>query len=222
MSTSKAIRLGVLSLSASLLLAACDDNDTQDTTPVEDDTEQTGDTDAGDDTAADNTGEDDTDDTAADNTSDDETDGAADDANDSQGIQGMTFSVSLDDAIDQFYETFGSEDINISEIQFNYDDGRYLYEFEGWDGQYEYELDIDAETGEIVQQEQDDDDDSGDILDLEGIISPEEAMEAALDASGSGYVEEWGLEVEDGRTIYDIDVEGGSDQQVDAQTGDVL
>jgi len=222
MSTSKAIRLGVLSLSASLLLAACDDNDTQDTTPVEDDTEQTGDTDAGDDTAADNTGEDDTDDTAADNTSDDETDGAADDANDSQGIQGMTFSVSLDDAIDQFYETFGSEDINISEIRFNHDDGRYLYEFEGWDGQYEYELDIDAETGEIVQQEQDDDDDSGDILDLEGIISPEEAMEAALDASGSGYVEEWGLEVEDGRTIYDIDVEGGSDQQVDAQTGDVL
>lgn len=222
MSTSKAIRLGVLSLSASLLLAACDDNDTQGTTPVEDDTEQTGDTVAGDDTAADNTGEDDTDDTAADNTSDDETDGAADDANDSQGIQGMTFSVSLDDAIDQFYETFGSEDINISEIQFNHDDGRYLYEFEGWDGQYEYELDIDAETGEIVQQEQDDDDDSGDILDLEGIISPEEAMEAALDASGSGYVEEWGLEVEDGRTIYDIDVEGGSDQQVDAQTGDVL
>lgn len=212
MSTSKAIRLGVLSLSASLLLAACDDNGTQGTTPVEDDTEQTGDTDAGDDT----------DDTAADNTPDDETDGAADDANDSQGIQGMTFSVSLDDAIDQFYETFGSEDINISEIQFNYDDGRYLYEFEGWDGQYEYELDIDAETGEIVQQEQDDDDDSGDILDLEGIISPEEAMEAALDASGSGYVEEWGLEVEDGRTIYDIDVEGGSDQQVDAQTGDVL
>lgn len=222
MSTSKAIRLGVLSLSASLLLAACDDNDTQDTTPVEDDTEQTGDTVAGDDTAADNTGEDDTDDTAADNTSDDETDGAADDATDSQGIQGMTFSVSLDDAIDQFYETFGSEDINISEIQFNHDDGRYLYEFEGWDGQYEYELDIDAETGEIVQQEQDYDDDSGDILDLEGIISPEEAMEAALDASGSGYVEEWDLEVEDGRTIYDIDVEGGSDQQVDAQTGDVL
>ncbi|SDK73514.1 PepSY domain-containing protein [Alkalibacterium thalassium] len=222
MSTSKAIRLGVLSLSASLLLAACDDNDTQDTTPVEDDTEQTGDTDAGDDTAADNTGEDDPDDTAADNTSDDETDGAADDATDSQGIQGMTFSVSLDDAIDQFYETFGSEDINISSIQFDYDDGRYLYEFEGWDGQYEYELDIDAETGEIVQQEQDDDVDSGDILDLEGIISPEEAMEAALDASGSGYVEEWGLEVEDGRTIYDIDVEGGSDQQVDAQTGDVL
>lgn len=213
MSTSKAIRLGVLSLSASLLLAACDDNDTQDTTPVEDDTEQTdGDTDAGDDT----------DDTAADNTPDDETDGAADDATDSQGIQGMTFSVSLDDAIDQFYETFGSEDINISEIQFDYDDGRYLYEFEGWDGQYEYELDIDAETGEIVQQEQDDDDDSGDTLDLEGIISPEEAMEAALDASGSGYVEEWDLEVEDGRTIYDIDVEGGSDQQVDAQTGDVL
>ena len=117
MSTSKAIRLGVLSLSASLLLAACDDNDTQGTTPVEDDTEQTGDTVAGDDTAADNTGEDDTDDTAADNTSDDETDGAADDANDSQGIQGMTFSVSLDDAIDQFYETFGSEDINISCIK---------------------------------------------------------------------------------------------------------
>lgn len=228
MSTNKTIKYGVLSLSAALLLAACDDNDTLDTTPADDDTEMTDDAvedptvqegmdDAEDDTAGDDASEDSVDDTNVEEGMDD----AAGDTGDSRGLEGMTFSVSLDDAIDMFYETFGSE-VNIEEIQFDRDNDRFVYEMDGWDGEYEYELDIDAETGDIVKQEQDDDDDTEDVLDLDGVITPQEAMDAALDASGSGYVEEWTLEVEDGRTIYDVDVEEGDDQEIDAQTGDVL
>ncbi|MCC5893925.1 MAG: PepSY domain-containing protein [Alkalibacterium sp.] len=231
MLTNKAIKFGVLSLSAALLLAACDDNDTLDTSPA-DDTELNDD--AVDDAtidegmedpegdAPDDTSDDAVDDATVDEGMEDTTEDTSGDAADSRGLEGMTFSVSLDDAIDLFYETFGSEDINIEEIQFDRDNGRFVYEMDGWDGQYEYELDIDAETGEIVKQEQDEDDDSDDVLDLDGIITPQEAMDAALEASGSGYVEEWTLEVEDGRTVYDIDIEDGDDQEIDAQTGDVL
>lgn len=227
MTRSKALRLGMLSMSAGLLLAACDTP--ADETPTEEDTTETNDTEPIEETPADDEGTDDSMDETETDT--DDMNGTEDDSagtedtpaqTDSQGIEGMTFSTTLDDAIDLFYETFGSEDINIEQIDFDDDDGRYLYEFDGWDGEFEYELDIDAETGEIVKQEQEEETDTDDILNLEGIITPNEAMDAALEASGSGYVEEWQLEVENDRTIYDIDVEGGEDQDVDAHSGDVL
>lgn len=223
MTQNKWIKLSVVSLSAALLMAACDTDDTLETTPVD---EETTETDNGD--TADNQTDEDVEETAEEEASTEEDtveeDTTDEDSNmtDSQGLEGMSFAVSLDDAIELFYETFGSEDINIEEIQFERDDNRFVYEFEGWDESNEYELDIDAETGDIIKQEQDDNDDTEDILDLDGIISPEEAMNIALEAAGSGYVEEWKLEVEDGRTVYEIDIEEGDDQEVDAQTGDVL
>lgn len=152
----------------------------------------------------------------------DETDDTATETQtDTPGIEGIEFEVSLFDAIDLFYDTFGSQDINIEEIEFDSDGNRYYYEFEGWDGEYEYELEIDAETGELLQQEMELDSETDDILDLDGIITPQEAMSIALEAAGDGYVEEWELEVEDGRTIYDIDIEGARDHEVDAHSGDV-
>ncbi|TVP90190.1 PepSY domain-containing protein [Alkalibacterium sp.] len=216
MITKKWIKMGMLSLSATVLLAACDNDDTLETTPVEDETmtdEQTDD-------EVEETAEEEAsteDDTVEEDTTEDESQETS-----TTGLESMIFEFNLDDAIDLFYETFESEDINIEEIQFEHDDNRFVYEFEGWDGEYEYELDIDAETGDIIKQEKDDNDDTEDSLDLDGIISPQEAMETALEASGSGYVEEWKLEVEDGRTIYKIDIEEGDDQEIDAHTGDVL
>ena len=227
MTRSKALRLGMLSMSAGLLLAACDTDDTPtDPAPMEEDTTETDDTEPIEETPADDEGTDDMSDTEDDSMgTDDSEESSADETpaqTDSPGIEGMTFSITLDDAIDLFYETFGSEDINIEQISFDDDDGRYLYEIDGWDGEFEYELDIDAETGEIVKQEQEEETDTDDVLDLDGIITPNEAMDAALEASGSGYVQEWQLEVENDRTIYEIDVEGGEDQDVDAHSGDVL
>lgn len=218
MNTQKLMKLGLFSLSAGLLLAACDTNDTgpveNDTAPIEepideDTSGESTDTPA-DDGATDDSG---TNDTATDAPTD----------NQGPGLENMAFEVTLDDAISTFYETFGSEDINIEEIQLNRDDGRFLYEFEGWDEQSDYELDIDAETGDIVKQEQDEDNDTdGDILELDGLISPEEAMSTALEASGSGYIEEWDLEVEQGTTVYSIDIDDGEDQKVDALTGELV
>jgi uncharacterized membrane protein YkoI len=111
--------------------------------------------------------------------------------------------------------------LNIDEIEFEREDGRYVYDFEGWDGEFEYEMEIDAQTGEILSQETEADTDHDDILDLDGIISPQEAMAIALEAAGSGYVEEWDLELENGFTVYEVDIEGGEDQDVDAHTGEI-
>lgn len=187
----KAMRFGLLSLSAGALLAACDGGET--TVEINPDEEEMTDTDS------------------EGNTSDE-----------SAGIEDMAFSVTLDDSINDFYETFGSEDINISEIQFDQDDDQYAYEIDGWDGEFHFTLITTADIGQTLDQEQEVDSEEEDILDLEDIVTPQEAMEAALEESGSGYVEEWDLEVENDQTIYTIDIEDGDDQQIDALTGEVL
>lgn len=137
----------------------------------------------------------------------------------SPGIENVEFEVSVQEAIDMFLTEFDNP--HIDEIEFDREDGRYVYDFEGWDGEFEYEMEIDAQTGEILSVETERDTDHDDILELEDILSPQEAMAIALEVSGGRYVEEWDLEVEDGFTVYDIDVEGGEDVDVDAHTGEI-
>ncbi len=144
------------------------------------------------------------------------------DAESKKGIENLVLGINLTEAVDLFYQTFNSKDINIDSIEFEQDNGRYIYEIEGWDGQYEYELEIDAESAEVIEQEKKEDSDEGDTLELDSIISPAEAMQAALKASGSGEVDEWELEFDNGRMIYEIDISDGEDQEIDALTGDVL
>ena len=139
-----------------------------------------------------------------------------------QGLEHLALEVTLDDALDIFFDRFGSVDINIQSIELDKDDGRYVYNIAGWDTGYDYKLTIDAETSDVIEQEKEEEDDQGDIIDVGAVISPLEAMEAALEASGSGYVEEWELEVDNNRAIYDIDISNGDDQKVDALTGEVL
>lgn len=196
----KIAKYGVLSLSAGLVLSACGGEETTETTDMTDDTEVT-----------------ENNETTEDTTNDDMS------QVDVKGIEALDFSVSLNDAVDVFYETFESENINIESIQFDEDSGRYMYSIDGWDGEFNYELNIDADTSETFEQEKEEDTDKENTINIEEIIMPKEAMDAALEASGSGYVEEWELEVENNQTIYDIDIEGGGDDQtIDALSGDAL
>lgn len=241
MNMTKQMKLMLVSLSSVALMAACGDdgaNDSLGTTPVQPETtEETETDDAGDTTvdegAEEGTAEEDTtvidDSTSEEGTEDADDTGVTDDSTDasdaqvsdpdSPGIENIEFPISVQDAIEIFNNEFGSP--NIDEIKFERDDGRYVYDFEGWDGEFEYEMEIDAQTGEILSQETEADTDHDDILDLDGIISPQEAMAIALEAAGSGYVEEWDLELENGFTVYEVDIEGGEDQDVDAHTGEI-
>ena len=229
------MKLMLVSLSSVALMAACGNdgaNDSLGTTPVQPETtEETDTNDAGDTSVEEDTQEDtpeedagDTDDSSNEEVAEDT--GEAGDVSeaqvsdpDSPGIENIEFPISVQAAIEIFNNEFGSP--NIDEIQFEREDGRYVYDFEGWDGEFHYEMEVDAQTGEILSQETETDSDQDDILDLDGIISPQEAMAIALEAAGSGYVEEWDLELENGFTVYEVDIEGGEDQDVDAHTGEV-
>lgn len=209
----KSLKLALLTSASILTLAACGDNTTQETTEPETE-EQT--TDTTEDSATDeNT------DTTDENTDDQGDDQAAN--TDSQGIENMDFAVSLQDAVETFKGEVDDDAVQITDVNFDTENGAYVYEFTGFSNGTEYEGSIDAETGDVVDFESEAGEDmDDDVLDLDNVVDPSEAMTAALDSAGSGYVKEWELDVENGTPVYDIDIENASDVKVNAETGEVL
>ena len=142
------------------------------------------------------------------------------------GIEDKEFAISLDDAVAKFKETFTEEGIEVSGVELDEDDGKYAYDIQGFKENTEYELKIDAESGDILDKEEvdDDNDDSDDdiAIDFINIISPQEAMTKALE-NNKGYVKSYELDHnDDGKLVYEIDIEDGDDVELDAQTGDIL
>lgn len=131
-------------------------------------------------------------------------------------------ALSLDDALKAYFDHFGDDTISIIEVSLDEDGGAYQYEIEGFKDGTEYDADIDANTGDVVEMSTDNDEDGDTPIDFTNIIKPEEAIEKALAGQEGAYVKEWSLEVDDGRTVYEIDVENGDDRNVDANTGEVF
>lgn len=207
------IKLGTLSLSAVALLAACGDDTTTDE-PITDDP-----------AVEEPTDETPTEDTTADDTADVEDPGnvgPGGSVDTSQGISNVEFPVTMEQAVQIFYDTFG-ENINIDQIELDEDIRGYEYAISGWDDANEYDIDIDAHSGEIRDQETDaDNDNDDDIINLENVMTPQEAMDIATADAGVDFVKEWTLEVDDGITVYEIDLEGADDVTINAETGDIV
>jgi len=145
----------------------------------------------------------------------------------SQGLQDRELGVTLKQALDILIETYG--DASVETVQLHKDDERYVYDFDAFDENHEYELVVDAESGEVLhQKEEDGGEDGNDAIETTGIITPEEAMNAAMeDAEEGSYVDDWQLELDNGRTVYDIDIKNASGSQdidvtVDAHTAEII
>mgnify|MGYP002712058666 FL=1 len=143
------------------------------------------------------------------------------------GIEEKEFAISLDDAVAKFKETFPEEGIEVSGVELDEDDGKYAYDIQGFKENKEYEVKIDAETGDILAQEEEVDDDNDDLdddiaIDFATIITPQEAMTKALE-NNTGYVKSYELDHnDDGKLVYEIDIEDGDDVELDAETGDII
>lgn len=223
-------KLSILSTSTLLLLAACGGDTTTTEEPagtddpaVETPTDSTDDT--GDETT-DNTGEDNADDTTGDDASDGVTEGTDVATDTTNGISNVDFPVSLEDAVQTFLDANG-ESVNIDEIDFDDDNNVYTYEISGWDDANEYDMEIDAETGDIVgeETESESDNDDQEMIDINNILTPQEAMDIAEQELGADVlIEGWTIEVDDGITVYDFDTEGAGDDDLtlNAETGDVV
>lgn len=135
-----------------------------------------------------------------------------------------TSKVDINRAVEIFHDTFSDKSINITQIEYDRDNGRYTYEIEGWKDNQEFKLEIDAETEEILKQKSEIDDvDKDDIvIDLDKIVSPEKAVEEALKQANATKIEGWELDTENGVLVYEIDVEDGKDVVISATDGSFI
>ena len=158
---------------------------------------------------------------------------ANDDKNDTDDEKGVTdvnreplpeVGKTMEEAVDIFHDHFKDDSINIKSIKLDFFNEALDYVIEGFKDGNEYELRIAAPNGEVVEEKTDKDDDSDEkALDLKNIITAKEAMEKALEGQKEGaWVVEYELEIDDGKAVYDIDVENGTDVKVDATTGEVI
>lgn len=130
----------------------------------------------------------------------------------------------------------------ITELELEKEDNRLIYEVEVKDSGVEYDLKIDADTGEILKLEkeikqekqvkkQEVKKDQKQKVEVQkessknnAMIDVNEAIEIAL-AKFPGTVEEAELDEDDGRYIYEIEIENGNKEaefEIDAYSGKII
>lgn len=133
--------------------------------------------------------------------------------------------ISLNDAVKIFEDAH--RDAKIESVDLDHEDGRLHYDIEGFDSEKEYEMEIDATSGEVKEHEVDTDRDNDEYLDFSEIISPAKAIEiASKNAEVEGLSPtEWSLETDDDKQKYTIEYDqkdSDIDIKINAVTGEFL
>jgi len=90
----------------------------------------------------------------------------------------------------------------VVEFEADIDDGHHIYEIEIEKNHKEYDIELDARTGKVLEFESDDDEDGA----AGQLIGRERAMEIALDKTEGGRIVEFELDEDDGQYIYEIEI----------------
>lgn len=134
-------------------------------------------------------------------------------------LNGYEFSVSLEEAIEiSDGETGGG---TIHQIGMDWSDGAWVWEIDTMADGQEWELEINATTGEVREDDRDDEDDDERQLELDSVIGHAEAMEIAA-SEVSGPVTQWELDWDDGRQEYKVEIQDDVDVTIDALSGEIL
>lgn len=138
-------------------------------------------------------------------------------------------AVSLEKVTTAFEKKY--PEAKITSLQLDTDFGRYFYEIEGVDQQKEYQVEVNAETGEFTKEKVetlDADEQNGvkmqeEALDLTKIISREQATTLAEKEAKVGQATDWKLEKELGITYWEVK-EGQQkiEVKIDAHSGKIL
>lgn len=135
-------------------------------------------------------------------------------------------ATNMEDAVKIFHEhNFGdgsANALNIDKLKVEILDNDIIYEIEGFKDGKEYQLKINN-NGEILEEELEDDDKKKLAIDFAKIISGEDAWEKALeDESRDVKIKEYELKIEDGKTVYEVELDNGKDVKIDATTGEII
>lgn len=137
------------------------------------------------------------------------------------------FATNADEALKIFHDhNFGDgsvDAINIDKLKVEILDNDLIYEIEGFKDGKEYKLKINNK-GEILEEEIEDDNDNKKLaIDFTKIISGVDAWEKALEGQAEDVkVKENELKIEEGKVVYDIELDNGKDVKIDATTGEII
>ena len=136
-------------------------------------------------------------------------------------------AMNMEDAVKIFHEhNFGdasADSFNFDKLKVEILDKDIIYEIEGFKDGKEYQLKINN-NGKILEEKIEDDDDNKKLaIDFTKIISGADAMEKSLEGQARDVkVKEYELKIEDGKVVYDIELDNSKDVKIDATTGDII
>ncbi len=136
--------------------------------------------------------------------------------------------IGLDAAKAAAYQHAGVQeaDVTFTKYEFDYEDGRMVYELEFYAGGKEYEYDVDASTGEIVKYSSE----AGSPGAAQTpSLTADQARDIALTDAGLAAADVWGMKVElewkNGQQVYEVEFDasnGEYDYWVSAANGEIL
>lgn len=90
--------------------------------------------------------------------------------------------------------------------------GAWVWTVETLTGGTDHEVEIDADTGAVLDHEQDSSDDDERAVDPTDPMTPERAMELAT-AEVDGPVRAWQLQWDDGAKVYEVEIGSGDEDE---------
>lgn len=143
----------------------------------------------------------------------------ADDTEEVNTAEQNSAQISQEEAVETAQQTVNG---TLDEVKLDTEDGLLVYEVElEYQGE-DYDIEVDAHTGEITEI---DDDLLGTAAEDEMNITLQEAEETALNAFTDAKIAESELTKEEGRFVYEMEIEikdEDGDVYVDADTGEIL
>lgn len=134
--------------------------------------------------------------------------------------------LSQTEAINKFDKKYS--DKKLKEIDLKLDGNKYFYEITGFDKDKEYEMTINATSGKEVKsssEKLDLDERLQKGLDLDKVISRDQASEIAEKEVKNNTAKEWTLKMDQDKVIWDVTVESGSSKhevEIDAISKKVI
>lgn len=134
--------------------------------------------------------------------------------------------LSQTEAINKFDKKYS--DKKLKEIDLKLDGNKYFYEITGFDKDKEYEMTINATSGKEVKsssEKLDLDERLQKGLDLDKVISRDQASEIAEKEVKNSTAKEWTLKMDQDKVIWDVTVESGSSKhevEIDAISKKVI
>lgn len=143
-------------------------------------------------------------------------------------ISTAQLDLTIQDAVKEFQSSH--PDAQLTSISLEYDNKKYVMSVDGFDDENEYELNLNAETKEVITDRsellssEDKYEAKTDGISIDGIVEPEKAIEAAL-AESTGIVTGYDIDSDYGVVVYDVQLLDGkneSEVRITAKDGKVV